>query len=355
MPFGPAAKINSAGLQSPLARERLSGHRRLHDLTNGVRLSYYHVRITERGQRHDEVKNDVDAGTLEHQFLAPYRQGHLITINGKTIPPDGIDRIRVNVSEEPSAQIIQRLRQNDRLSGAGASDGPSLAWRAADEGRDVTDQLITGPSGVEAPSASGSSQTDSTPSTPLGPGDKRSIFVVSGRDGEATTALRQMLRALGLTIIEWEHAIAKSGLPNPYVGDVVFTGLQMADAALIVLTPDDLVRLRPDLLHTDDGETEQNLHGQARPNVFYEAGIADAYSRKRTVIVEIGPAKSFSDISGRLVLRYDGSASSRNALVARLSLAGLEPNTSGADWLTDGDVTPPIDKARRAIKDARDK
>jgi len=321
----------------------------------GAWLSYYHVRITERGQRHDEVKNDLDEATLEHQFLDPYRNGRPITINGRVIQPENLDRIRINFSEVPSAQIIGQLQIEDRMSNVDIIDRPSDEWRAADRATDVTDQFITGPPGITVPTIAspGRTQVPNTLNTPIGPGDRRSIFVINGRDSEATGALVQVLRALNLRIIEWEHAVSRTGLPNPYVGDVVFAGLQMADAALVVLTPDDLVQLRPDLLHSDDGDLEQALQGQARPNVFYEAGIADAYGRERTVIVEVGPSKPFSDVSGRHVVRYDGSPARRNALVERLSLAGLEPDRAGSDWLNVGDVSSSIEKARRAMIAAR--
>lgn len=318
-------------------------------------MSYYHVRVTERGQRHDEVKNDLDEEALEHQFLEPYRDGGPITINGRVIRPENLERIRVGVSEESSDQIIERLEFEDSLSSTATTDGPSLEWRAADRATDITDQFITGPPGGRLPAIAtpNRSQAPGSLNLPIGPGDKRSIFVISGRDSEATAALVQMLRALGLKIIEWEHAVSKTGLPNPYIGDVVVTGLRMADVALVVLTPDDLVQLRPDLLRDDDGDVEQALQGQARPNVFYEAGIADAYGRDRTVIVEVGPAKPFSDISGRLVLRYDGSAGRRNTLVQRLVNAGLDPDSGGDDWLNVGNVTPSIEKARQAVASAR--
>jgi hypothetical protein len=120
-----------------------------------------------------------------------------------------------------------------------------------------------------------------------------------------------------------------------------------------VLTPDDLVLLRRDLLNNDDGNIERTLQGQARPNVFYEAGIADAYGQNRTIIVEVGPAKPFSDISGRSIVRYDGSPTQRKVLAERLRHAGLKPNTSGTAWLSVGDVRPSIEQARRAIHDAR--
>jgi predicted nucleotide-binding protein len=122
---------------------------------------------------------------------------------------------------------------------------------------------------------------------------------------------------------------------------------------MVIITPDDLVKLRPDLLYEDDREVERTIHGQARPNVIYEAGYADALGRNRTVIIEIGRSKPFSDISGRYTLRYDGSPAKRNALAQRLRLAGLEPDIEGDDWLTLGDVSNAIVKAAAAVEAER--
>src|SRR5216684_6230176 len=132
---------------------------------------------------------------------------------------------------------------------------------------------------------------------------------------------------MNLRVVEWTHAVLRTGVPNPYTGDVVATGLRMADAAIVIITPDDVVKLRSDLLYEDDGEIERTIHGQARPNVIYEAGYADALGRNRTLIIEIGKSKPFSDIAGRNTLRYDGSPAKRNALAQRLRIAGLEPDT----------------------------
>jgi predicted nucleotide-binding protein len=271
--------------------------------------------------------------------------GEPLTMRGKVVYPGKIDRIRIGRSKEPIDAVIKRLQNEDHLSHAPDADGPSLQGRALDQAEDVTDQFITDRPGSEAPV--------NTLSVPAGPGDKRSIFVVKGRSNEAISALEEMLRTLDLKIIDWEEAVEREGSPNPYVGDVVFTGLKMADAVLVILTPDDLVLLRPDLLDKNDGHIEQTLQGQARPNVIYEAGIADAYGRNRTVIVAIGPVKSFSDIEGRNIVRYDSSPKQRKVLVERLRRAGLEPNIVGTDWLEAGDVRASIEKAQQAIDKAR--
>lgn len=223
----------------------------------------------------------------------------------------------------------------------------------------MTDEFITGPPGQAAPPPStgpvrGGSATAAAGGSGLtGPGDRRSVFVVNGRDGSAVGAVLDLLRALDLRIIEWEHALAKTGLPNPYVGDVVVAGLTMADAAVVIMTPDDMVRLRDDLLGEDDGASEEEIQGQARPNVYYEAGIADALGRERTIIVEVGRVKSFSDVAGRHVVRYDGSAAKRNAFAERLRTAGLEPNTGGSAWLSAGSsVADSIEAAKHALTQA---
>jgi predicted nucleotide-binding protein len=320
-------------------------------------VPYYHVRITVLGERRDEVKVDVDEETLERQFLEPYREGRSIMINGRVVPPTHLQRIRISVSDWATDQVIPMLKAEDARSSVAMLGGPSYQARAAARADDVTDQFITGPPGEGAPPASlppvDAPDMDASGSdgriAVRGPGDRASVFVVAGRDAVAYSSLIALLRALGLRVVEWEHAVAKTGLPNPYVGDVIVTGLQMADAVVVLFSPDDVVELRADLVRDDDEPHESQRSGQARPNVYYEAGIADALGRHRTVLVEIGRVKSFSDAAGRHVVRYDGSPAKRNALAERLRVAGVMADTSGSEWLTVGDVAPAIEAANDAL------
>ena len=183
----------------------------------------------------------------------------------------------------------------------------------------------------------------------VGPGDRRSVFLVHGRDRGAAQAMRDLLRAMRLEVIEWEHAVELTGEPSPYVGDVVFAGMKLADAVVVLLTPDDLVRLRDDLQSEDEAPEDMLVRGQARPNVIYEAGIADALGRSRTVLVEVGNVRALSDLGGRNTVRFDGGPASRHRLAGRLRAADLQLNTGGEDWLTSGDFETSMAKARAAV------
>ncbi|MFD5824308.1 TIR domain-containing protein [Lentzea sp. NPDC060358] len=315
-------------------------------------MEYFHARLSTVGARHDEVKLDMSLPELEEKILAPYREGRIITMNGRSIDPMEIERLRISMSDVPSRVLIQEIEHGRRNSSVAVIGGPSMGWRAANRADDVTDEYVIGPPGGLPSSGDAKLNSGERDKLEVNASGRRgnSIFLVHGRDLAIVVAMKQFLRSLGINVVEWNHAVAQTGTPNPYVGDVVMQGLKMSDAAVILFTPDELVRLRDDLVSDSDGVHERELQGQARPNVYYEAGIADAIDRQRTILVDVGPVKPFSDASGRLVVRFDGSASKRNNLAERLRLAGLEVNTSGDDWLSDGDFESAI-KASVAVLD----
>ena len=80
---------------------------------------------------------------------------------------------------------------------------------------------------------------------------------------------------------------------------------------------------------------------QPRPNVLFEAGLALARNEDRTIIVELGQIRTFSDIHGRHVVRLNNSIEKRQDLATRLRTAGCSVDLDGADWHQEGDLTPP--------------
>ncbi len=69
--------------------------------------------------------------------------------------------------------------------------------------------------------------------------------------------------------------------------------------------------------------------------------MALARDENRTIIVELGQIKSFSDIHGRHVVRLDNSTIKRQDLAHRLRTAGCAVNLESTDWHQEGDLTPP--------------
>lgn len=170
--------------------------------------------------------------------------------------------------------------------------------------------------------------------------DARTVFVVHGRNEPLRAAMFEFLRALGLKPLEWDQAVALTGEGSPYVGQVLDVAFAQAQAVVVMLTPDEVTYLRPELASSAE-DPEIQPATQARPNVLFEAGMAFGHDAKRTVIVEVGSMRPFSDVVGRHSIRLANDVRSRKALAQRLETAGCSVDISGTDWLEVGDFTPP--------------
>ncbi|KKM01588.1 hypothetical protein LCGC14_1792920 [marine sediment metagenome] len=166
--------------------------------------------------------------------------------------------------------------------------------------------------------------------------NKNSVFVVHGRDEVNRKAMFKFLKAIGLDPIEWEEAVIMTGKPNPHIDEILIEAYNNAQAILVLFTPDDEAKLKPEFQREEDPDFEKRLTGQARPNVLFEAGMAYGRDPDRTVMIQIGQVRKFSDISGRHLLHFDGSSEARESLVNRLTLAGCLVNKDGINLLKEG-------------------
>lgn len=169
--------------------------------------------------------------------------------------------------------------------------------------------------------------------------DPRSVFVIHGRNEPAREALFAFLRSIDLAPIEWSEAISMTGSASPYIGDVLDAAFRRAQAVVVLQTPDDIAHLHESLTYPGDPETQPQM--QPRPNVLYEAGMAMGRNPERTVMVELGQVRVFSDIHGRHAVRLDNSVAKRQDLAMRLRNAGCAVNLDGTSWHSAGDLTPP--------------
>lgn len=289
---------------------------------------FYHVRITPKSDRsHDEVKLDLSVEELEARFLGPYREGRPIVIGGRTIPAQDIERLRITATAQSSDFFFPVVRHERAASKVFAPI--SDEWYVAAKGKDVSDEFVKGPpgEGVQFVANSGPGPSKRGP---------RVVFVVHGRNIELRNSMFSLLRAIGLEPLEWNEAVQATGKPSPYVGEILDTAFAIAQAIVVVFSPDDEAQLRESLRGPNEPLHETQLTPQARPNVIFEAGMAMGRDANRTVLVEIGELRPFSDLGGRHVLRLNNTTQRRQELAQRLQSAGCAVNTAGTDWHTTG-------------------
>ena len=170
--------------------------------------------------------------------------------------------------------------------------------------------------------------------------DAKSVFVVHGRNTAARDEVFKFLRSLGLEPLEWSDALKLTGEGAPYIGQVLDHAFEKAQAVLVLMTPDEVAYLWKAYAEGDqDPECAPNF--QSRPNVLFEAGMALGCNPERTILVEFGSIRPFSDIAGRHVIHLNETIESRKEIRNRLETAGCDVDTSDDSWKEVGDFTPP--------------
>jgi len=203
---------------------------------------------------------------------------------------------------------------------------------------------VAPPNGMVAEAPSVTPRSRATGKVGKRPGNKppNQVFVVHGRDQAAKDAMFAFLRAIGVKPIEWNSALAMSKKAAPFIREILDAAFASARAIVVLLTPDDFAQLRADLLTPKDKPYERTLTGQARPNVLFEAGMAFVTHPGQTVLVQLGTLREFSDVAGRHVVHMTNEFEKRQELATKLKNAGCDVDTTGSDWVTDGDFTDPL-------------
>jgi predicted nucleotide-binding protein len=159
--------------------------------------------------------------------------------------------------------------------------------------------------------------------------NRKAVLVIYGHDTQANTAIFDWLRAIGLQPKEWSRIMADSGSASPYIGQALERAFDDAQAVVAFFTPDERV-----IAAGASPADASAWRLQARPNVFFEAGMALAIHPTRTVLVVLGPQELPSDIAGRHHVRLSNTAvEPLHDLANRLKQAGCETDTLDSSWL----------------------
>lgn len=176
-----------------------------------------------------------------------------------------------------------------------------------------------------------SSHSVTTPSSSNITRDATKVFVVHGRDMRPVEVIKQYLLYLGLHMMPWSEAVRLTGESQPHTYDVVKAGMDGSAAVIVIFSPDDEARVKPDF--SGEGDPDRNVQGQARQNVLLEAGMAFATERRRTIFVKSAPTRDISDIAGFNWVKLDARWDSRKDLKNRLESAGAAVRPGDYDLL----------------------
>lgn len=167
--------------------------------------------------------------------------------------------------------------------------------------------------------------------------DRKKVFIVHGRNNAFKSKICEYLRLIGLTPLEWEMLITDT---TPFTFNVVEHGFKEAQAVLILLTGDDEAKCIEEYLQNDDEDYEKKLTPQPRLNVIFEAGMALALYKERTIIVRFGRQRKFTDIEGMNFINLsdisaaNATSTFKTSLNKRLANCGCDIDTkTNNEWI----------------------
>ncbi|MCI8707842.1 MAG: nucleotide-binding protein [Lachnospiraceae bacterium] len=154
--------------------------------------------------------------------------------------------------------------------------------------------------------------------------NQKKVFVVTGRNEELRLSVFNLLRALKLEPMEWMEVIRASGETSPYLSQAIMKSIEEAGAVVVIMTPEEDAQLN-EKFWSEDGDDK--IYKQPRPNVIFEAGLALGMKENKTIILQFGELRIFSDILGKHVTKYRGKDKENDFkldLLEKLKIAGCQ-------------------------------
>ena len=253
---------------------------------------YYHVRITTKSNReNDEIKLDLSKEQLTERFLNPYKYGTNIFVNGKSIEPNDIERIKINRTNEDSSRLMLQIMAEKRANGIVVPI--SNKWLVTNEGADITDVLILGPSGYKKSDHANGSNAMEVKMIP----ENNKIFLVHGHDEEMKQTVARTLEKLDLKPIILHE--------QPDRGRTIMEKFEdyseAISFAIILLSPDDK--------GCEANIFPESAKSRARQNVILELGYFIGKLGRNKVLVLFKDEIDFehpSDFVGVLYTPFKG-------------------------------------------------
>jgi len=270
----------------------------------------YHIKLMKSIDR-GECKVDITEEELKKRYVEPYIHGETIVINGSTMDPKELWRVKITQSENTINSVIDSIKQKDNIDKSPyKAFRASAKWRAIDINKDVTDTYINVPPG---------SRIRNIPEKQDGIGrDNKKVFIVHGHDIELKNDVELFLRSINLDPIVL-HRQLDEGLT------VIekFEKHANVNYAIILLTPDDVGFAHVEI---EKEEKDRTIEYRARQNVIFEFGyFTGKLSRKNVCCIYKEGVQLPSDLNGLIYKQVKKSVEEVGMfLMKELKSCGLE-------------------------------
>lgn len=268
---------------------------------------FYHVIIKPKSDKYfGEYKTDLTKEQLISRFVEPYELGMPIVINGKTVQPNDLERIKISMSERKIESFIPQIKAEDRASSVTIIGGPSYTYQAIGRATDVTDDFIEGAIGYKKLLEKTKNYiSKSEDSEPYG------VFIVHGHDETAQNKVARFVEKLGFEAIIL-HEKASSGRTIiekiEHYSDVEF--------AIVLYTPDDVGNVKSE---------PENLNVRARQNVVFEHGyLIGKLGRQNVSALVDGKLELPNDVSGVVYINLDEGSTWQLQLAKEMKQSGYK-------------------------------
>lgn len=271
-----------------------------------ISSKFFHIAITMSGSEYPVLGLDLSKNDLDNAVMH-LKEKTKFAVAGVQILPHSVTRIQVIESDIEAALSFIEVDQ-DPVEVREFKFEPSPHQYTTLRGIDVTEQYEYV---VE-------STRESEPVEPK----REGVFLIHGRDLAIRNSMSALLDLLKAKPFTFEDALKLTGKASPYVFETVEAGIKAAGAVMVLITPDDVGRLRDQ----SEESTSEGLSGQARQNVILEAGMALAYKgQERTIIIEFGKTRVLSDLTGLKVIRFhEDSREVRQEILQALERSGVD-------------------------------
>jgi len=135
--------------------------------------------------------------------------------------------------------------------------------------------------------------------------ETRPVFIVYGHKRPELEATKDFLDSLGVHVQDFNDVRHSDTFEGRFVGDVLDHAFAVAQAVIVILTGDDIARIRPG--YALPAERRVRAQPQPRPNVLIEIGMALMSHQSQVILVEFPPLREASDLQGMLRVSFSGN------------------------------------------------